>query len=49
MIYIFREQFKTKKVEKEICDICIFSVKLYIKCWFQATSVTTHLEMTFNY
>ena len=36
-IYLFKHQFKlTKKDEKAVRDICIFTVIIYIKYWFQA-------------
>lgn len=36
-IFLFRHQFKiTKKEEKGIKDVCIFSVMIYIKYWYQA-------------
>ena len=38
-IYLFRGQFKlTKKEYVGICDICIFTVRIYIKYWFQAAT-----------
>jgi hypothetical protein len=36
-IYLFRDQFKlSKKEETGIRDACIFTIKVYIKYWFQA-------------
>jgi hypothetical protein len=38
-VYLFREQFKlTKKEEKGIREICVFTVRVYVKFWFQAAS-----------
>jgi len=38
-IYLFRGQFKlTEKEYAGICDICIFTVRIYIKYWFEAAS-----------
>lgn len=39
-IYLFRKQFKvTKKEYIGIRDICILTVRMYIKYWFQTASV----------
>lgn len=38
-IYLFRDQFKlTKKEEKSISEICIFTVMVYVKYWFVSSS-----------
>lgn len=38
-IFLFREQFRlTKHEEKGLREICIFTVLIYIKYWFQAPS-----------
>lgn len=38
-IYLFKHQFKlTKKDEKAVREICIFTVVIYVKYWFQAPS-----------
>lgn len=38
-IYLFRDQFKMSKNEENgIKDICIFTVRIYAKYWFQAPS-----------
>ncbi|GBP22025.1 hypothetical protein EVAR_18666_1 [Eumeta japonica] len=37
-IFLFRHQLKmTKKEEKGIKDVCIFSVMIYFKYWYQAS------------
>ena len=34
---MFRQQFTvTAKEEKALSDICIFTVKIYVKAWFSA-------------
>ena len=36
-IWMFRSQFKlTKKEEKGLREVCLFSVVLYLKAWFSA-------------
>jgi hypothetical protein len=38
-IWMFRSQFKlTKRQEKALADICQFTVIIYVKAWFQASS-----------
>lgn len=38
-IYLFKHQFKlTKKDEKAVREICIFTVMIYVKYWFQAST-----------
>ncbi|KAL4718325.1 hypothetical protein ACJJTC_011720 [Scirpophaga incertulas] len=38
-IYLFKHQLKlTKKDEKAVREICIFTVMIYIKYWFQAST-----------
>lgn len=38
-IYLFGDQFKLiKREEKGIREICIFTVRIYLKYWFQAAS-----------
>lgn len=38
-IWMLRSQFKmTKKEEKGIADVCLFTVTLYVKAWFRAPS-----------
>jgi hypothetical protein len=38
-VYLFREQFKlTKREEEGIREICVFTVRVYVKSWFQAAS-----------
>jgi len=38
-IWMFRQQFKlTKKEQQGIADVCLFTVHLYVKAWFQAPS-----------
>ena len=38
-IWLFRQQFKlTKREQKGIADVCLFTVHLYVKAWFQAPS-----------
>ena len=38
-IWMLRSQFKmTKKEEKGIADVCLFTVTLYVKAWFRALS-----------
>jgi hypothetical protein len=38
-IFLFNHQFKlTKNEEKSVKDICIFTVMIYIKYWFQASA-----------
>lgn len=40
-IWMFRGQFKlTKKEEKGMLEICIFTVRLYITAWYQAPGAT---------
>jgi hypothetical protein len=36
-IWMFKQQFKlTKREENGLADICLFTVMLYVKAWFQA-------------
>jgi hypothetical protein len=38
-VYLFMEQFKlTKRREKGIHKICVFTVGVYVKFWFQEAS-----------
>lgn len=40
-IWMFRNQFKlTKKEEKGLLEICIFTVRLFITAWYQAPGAT---------
>ncbi|KAG8176621.1 hypothetical protein JTE90_028603 [Oedothorax gibbosus] len=40
-IWMFRGQFQlTKKEEKRLLEICIFTVRLYITAWYQAPGAT---------
>lgn len=49
-IYLFRESFKlTAKEEKELIDICIFLVDVYLTAWFTASlsSKVPHNDLSF--
>jgi hypothetical protein len=38
-VYLFREKLKlTKREEKGIREICVFTVRVYVKFWCQAAS-----------
>jgi len=40
-VWMFRSQFKlTKAEEKGLRDICLFTVQVYVKVWFQAPAAT---------